>query len=79
MLPVAQVAGPVFVRRAARPSTDAVHVLIALWWVLCEVDSSSEHPSYVGVALVEAFVDDGVDERRTWRTAAEWHHTQEVT
>lgn len=29
-LPVAQVAGPVFVCRAAGASTDAVHVLIAL-------------------------------------------------
>lgn len=54
-------------RRAAGASADAVHVLIALRGVFREVDPGSKHPSDVGVALVEAFVDDGVDERRTCR------------
>ena len=51
---------------AARPSTNTVHVLVALGRVLGEVDPGAEHASYVGMALVEALVDDGVDERRTW-------------
>lgn len=65
---MAQVAGPVLVRRAAGPSSDPVHVLVALRGILCEVDPGAEHPADVGVALVKAFVDDGVDERGTCGT-----------
>ena len=81
-LPVAQVAGAVFVRWAACASTDSVDVLIALWGVLCEVDPCSKHSSYVGMALIKPFVDDGVDEWGTFRedvtSVAEWSYTQEL-
>lgn len=62
---MAQVAGSVFVRRAARATTDAVDILIAFGGVLSKVDPCPKHPSYVSVALIKAFVDDGVDERGT--------------
>lgn len=51
--------------RTPRASSDSVHVLVTLGRVLSEVDPGSEHASDVGVSLVEAFVDDGVYERRT--------------
>ena len=63
--PLADVAGPVFMQGAARPSSDAVHVLVALGRVLGKVDPCAEHAPDVGVALVKALVDYGVDERRT--------------
>lgn len=63
--PVAQVAGSVFMRRASRAAADTVDILIALGGVFCKVDPCSKHPSDVGMALIEAFVDDGVNE---WRT-----------
>lgn len=63
--PVAQVAGTVLVCRAARASADAIHILITLGGVLSKVDPCPEHPPDVGVALVEAFVDDSVDEGGT--------------
>jgi hypothetical protein len=50
---------------AARSSSDTVHILVALGRVLCEVDPGAEHAPDVGVALVKALVDDGVDKRRT--------------
>ena len=53
-------------RGTARASPDAVDVLVTLGGVLRKVDARSEHASDVGGALVKAFVDDGVDERRTW-------------
>lgn len=62
-LPVAQVAGSVFVCWAASASTNAVDVLIAFWGVLCKIDTCSKHPSYVGVTLIKAFVNDGIDKR----------------
>lgn len=52
---------------AARASTDTVHVLVAFGRVLSKVDAGTKHAADVGVALVEAFVNDGVDEGRTWR------------
>lgn len=61
-LPVAKVTGPIFVCRAACAATNAVDILIAFGGVLGKVDPGTEHPSYVSVALIEAFVDDGVDE-----------------
>lgn len=65
--PVAHVAGAVFVGGAARASADPVHVLVAFGGVLGEIDPSTEHAADVRVPLVEAFVDDGVDEGRTCR------------
>lgn len=62
---MAQVTGPVFVRWAACATTDAVHILIAFGGILSKVDPGSKHPSYVSVALIKAFVDNGVDERGT--------------
>jgi len=59
---VADIAGAVLVCGAARASSDAVHVLVALGRVLGEVDPGAKHASDVGVPLVEALVDDGVDE-----------------
>lgn len=52
-----------------RASAYPVNVLVAFGGVLCEVDAGAEHAPDVGVALVEAFVDDGVDEGRTWQGA----------
>lgn len=63
--PVAQVAGTVFVGRTACASADAVNVLVALGGVLGEVDARPEHSSDVGVTLIKAFVDDGIDEGGT--------------
>ena len=65
--PVADVAGAVLVGGAAGASPDAVHVLVALGRVLGKVDAGAEHAPDVGVPLVEALVDDGVDERRACR------------
>lgn len=64
--PVAHVTGAVLVGGAAGASTDPVHVLVAFGRVLSKVDPSTEHAADVGVALVEAFMNDGVDEGRTW-------------
>lgn len=52
---------------AASAPTDAVHVLVAFGRVLSKIDASAKHAADVGVALVEAFMNDGVDEGRTWR------------
>lgn len=62
---MAQVTGSVFVRWAACAAADAVDILITLGGVFCKVDSCTKHPSNVSMPLIEAFVDDGVDE---WRT-----------
>lgn len=51
---------------ASGAAADAVHVLVALGRVLGEVDAGAEHAADVGVALVKALVDDGVDEGRAW-------------
>lgn len=64
-LPVACVTRSVLVGRTARTPTNAINVLITLGRVLGEVDASAEHASNVGVAFVEAFLHDGVDERRS--------------
>ena len=66
VVPVADVAGPVLVQRAARPPPDPVNILVALGRVLGEVDPSAEHPTNVGVSLVEALMDDGVDKGGAW-------------
>ena len=63
--PLADVAGPVFMQGAAGPSSDTIYILVALGRVLGKVDPGAEHAPDVGVALVKALVDDGVDERRT--------------
>lgn len=73
---MADVAGAVFVQRAAGPASDPVHVLVALGRVLSKVNPGAEHPANVGVALVEAFVDDGVDERRACRARGRGQSTQ---
>ncbi|TNN86297.1 hypothetical protein EYF80_003382 [Liparis tanakae] len=65
--PVAHVAGAVFVGGTSRASTNPVHVLVAFGRVLGEIDPGAKHAADVGVALVEALVDDGVDEGGTWR------------
>lgn len=69
---MADVAGAAFVQRAARPSSDPVNVLVALWRILGEVDPSAEHPADVGVTFVKAFMDDGIDERRAWEEVTIW-------
>lgn len=47
-------------------STNPIHVLVAFRRVLSKIDASAKHASNVGVTLVKALVDDGVDEGRTW-------------
>lgn len=61
-VPVTDVTGAVFMCGAARPSSDAVHILVAFRGVLCKVDPCPKHPPYVGVPLIKPFMDDGVDE-----------------
>lgn len=63
--PVAHVAGAVFVGGTSCAATDPIHVLIALGGVLSKVDAGAKHATDVGVALVEALMDDGVDEGRS--------------
>ena len=43
-------------------STNPVHVLVAFGGVLCKIDPGAEHAADVGVALVKALMNDGVDE-----------------
>ena len=69
--PVADVAGSVLVQRTPRPSSYPVNVLVTLGRVLRKVDPRPEHASDVRVPLVEALVDDGVNERRTCVGAGE--------
>lgn len=64
---MAHIAGAVFVRGAPRAPADPVHILIAFGGVFGKIDSGAEHAADVGVTLVEALVDDGVDEGRTCR------------
>lgn len=66
--PLTRVTRPVLVQRTPCASSYSVHVLVTLGGVLGEVNPGPEHASDVGVSLVEAFVDDGVYERRTCRT-----------
>lgn len=66
--PVAQVTGAVFVSGASGAAPDAIHILVTLRGVLSKVDPCSKHPSDVCMPLIKAFVDDGIYERRTWRT-----------
>ena len=61
------VAGAVFVGGASRASTNPVHVLVAFRGVLSKIDPGAKHAADVGMSLVEALVDDGVDEGRTWQ------------
>ena len=61
------VAGAVFVGGTSCASTNPVHVLVAFGGVLCKIDPGAEHAADVGVALVKALMNDGVDEGRAWR------------
>lgn len=54
-------------KRTPSASSYTVHILVTLGGVLSEVDPSTEHASDVGMSLVKAFVDNGVDEWRTYR------------
>lgn len=67
-LPMAQIAGAVFVCRAAGSSTDAVNVLVAFGGVLRKVDPSAKHSTDVSMSFVKAFVDDGIYKRRSYKT-----------
>ena len=60
------VAGAVFMSGTSRSSSNPIHVLVAFGGVLRKVDARAEHAADVGVALVEALVDDCIDEGRTW-------------
>lgn len=64
-LPLAHVAGPVFVQRAACTASYPVDILVTLRRVLSKVDACSEHAAYVSMPLIETLVDDGVHKRRT--------------
>lgn len=66
--PVAQVTGAVFVSGASGAAPDAINILVTLRGVLSKVDPCSKHSSDVRMPLVKAFVDNGIYERRTWRT-----------
>ena len=56
------VARSVFVRWTTGAATDAVDVLITLGGVFSKVNTSSKHSTNVSMTLVEALLDDGVDE-----------------
>lgn len=62
---MAHVAGAVFVGRTSCASTNPVHVLVAFGGVLSKIDPGAKHAADVGVSLVKALMDDGVDEGRT--------------
>lgn len=64
---MAHVAGAVFVGGTSRASTNPIHVLIAFGGVLSKINAGTKHAANVGVALIKALMDDGVDERRTWQ------------
>lgn len=64
---MAHVARAVFVGGASCASTNPVHVLVAFGGVLGKIDPGAKHAADVGMSLVKALVDDGVDEGRTWR------------
>ena len=66
---MADVTGPVLVGGASRPASYPIYILVALGGVFSKVDAGAKHAANVGVALVKAFVDDGVDERRTWNSS----------
>lgn len=65
--PVAHVAGAVFVGGTSCASTNPIHVLVAFRGVLSKIDPSAKHAADVGMSLVKALMDDGIDERRTWQ------------
>lgn len=60
------VAGAVFVGGASGAPSYPVHILVALGGVLGKVDARPEHTPDIGVPLIKAFVDDGVDEGGAW-------------
>lgn len=64
-LPLAHVAGPVFVQRAACTASYPVDVLVTLRRVLSKVDACAEHAAFVSMPLIKTLVEDGVDKRRT--------------
>lgn len=64
---MAHVAGAVFVGGTSCASTNPIHVLVAFGRVLSKIDPGAKHAADVGVSLVKALVDDGIDERRTWQ------------
>lgn len=64
-LPVAHIAGAVFVRRTSRSSTNPINILVAFGGVLCKIDPRTKHAANVSVTLVKALMDDCVDEGRT--------------
>lgn len=63
-LPLAHVAGPVFVQRAACTASYPVDILVTLRRVLSKVDACSEHAAYVSMPLIETLVDDGFYKRQ---------------
>ncbi len=66
---MAHVTGAVFVRGTSCASTNPVHVLVAFGGVLGKIDPGAEHAADVGMSLVKALMDDGIDEGRTWQEA----------
>ncbi len=66
-VPVAHIAGAVFVSGAACAATDAIDVLVTLRGVLCKIYTSSKHATDVRMTLIKSFMDDGIYEWRTWK------------
>lgn len=65
--PVAHVAGAVFVGGTSRASTYPINVLVAFWGVLCKIDPGAKHAANIGMSLVKALMNDGIDEGWTWQ------------
>lgn len=62
---MASVTRSILVRRTSGTSTNAINILITLRRVLGEVDAGAKHASYISIPFVEAFLHNGVDERRS--------------
>lgn len=54
-------------------STNPIHVLVAFRGVLGKIDPGAKHAADVGMSLVKALVDDGIDEGRTWQKKGRIH------
>lgn len=64
-LPMTQVTGSVFVGGAASPSPDSINILVTFRGILCKIYTGSKHATDIRMTLIEAFMDDGVNKRRS--------------
>ena len=58
--PVASIAAPVLMLRATCSPSNPIHILVGLARVLSKINPSTEHATYVGMALVKPFLSYGL-------------------